>query len=338
MYEAFDVVPALSLDIQQPVVVFTSNQARKVGVVVKSQKAKTGQLQLEVPAGWRVVPSMLPFTVEAGQSTQFDFEIFPPQKAAQGVMKAVATSDGSTFSQKRTEIAFEHIGKQQHLEPAQAKIVRADIRTGNEKIAYVMGAGDDIPAALRELGYDITILKTAEITPERLQMFDVLITGIRAYNTQPELLAKNQMLLDFAASGKTVIVQYNTTADLPKTAFTPYPIQISRDRVTREDSKVRLLRPEHPLLAFPNRISEDDFKGWPQEFGLYFPSEWSPEYTALLSMNDPGETAKQGSILTASYGKGTYIYTGLSFFRALPAGNTGAYRLFANMISANQTP
>src|SRR5690606_13653677 len=121
-----------------------------------------------------------------------------------------------------------------------------------------------------------------------------------------------------AASGKTVIVQYNTTADLPKTPFTPYPIQISRDRVTREDSKVRLLKPEHPLLSFPNKISEQDFKGWPQEFGLYFPDQWSSQYTPLLSMNDPGEGAKHGSLLTASYGKGTYIYTGLSFFRALP--------------------
>jgi len=219
------------------------------------------------------------------------------------------------------------------LKPAEAKAIRLKIKTKSKKIAYIMGAGDEVPKSLMQMGYEVTILKPEEINTVRLQDFDVVFTGIRAYNVVNALAIKQNILLDFVKNGKTMIVQYNTLDDLVTKEIAPFPLKISRDRVTEEDADVRFLAPNHPVLNYPNKITVDDFKGWKQEQGLYYPSEWDSNFTPILSANDKGEKPKNGALLIAKYGKGNYIYTGLSFFRELPEGVPGAFRLLANIIA-----
>jgi len=201
-----------------------------------------------------------------------------------------------------------------------------------------MGAGDDVPAAIKRMGYKVTELKEEDIKAAKLKKFDAVVIGIRAYNTHTWLMARKPELLAYMQAGGNVIVQYNTANFLSGGASAMdsvgiYPMKVGRDRVTVENAPVEVLAPQHPALNFPNKIAQADFDGWAQERGLYFPSEWSKEYTPLFSMNDPNEPKQQGSVLIAKVGKGNYIYTGLSFFRQLPAGVPGAYRLFANLLS-----
>jgi hypothetical protein len=196
-----------------------------------------------------------------------------------------------------------------------------------------MGAGDEVPEGLTQMGYKVTLVNTEEITTEKLEVFDVIITGIRAYNVLPLLASKQKILLDFVKSGKTMIVQYNTSDSSIPANIAPYPLKISRDRVTDESAAVRFLAPNHPVLNYPNKITAQDFEGWTQEQGLYYPDEFDKAFTPILSSNDKGESPTNGALLVAPYGKGYYIYTGLSLFRELPEGVPGAYRLLSNMIS-----
>jgi hypothetical protein len=248
-------------------------------------------------------------------------------------VKAIAIVNGKLFDKEQININYEHISKQQILRTSEARFIKLDIKNGNEKIAYLMGAGDEVPKSLKQMGYEVTEINPSEITKEKLEYFDVFMTGIRAYNTVKELKFKQDVLLDFVKEGKTMIVQYNTTDELVTNNIAPFPIKISRDRVTDENAKVRFLAPEHPVLNYPNKISTEDFEGWTQEQGLYYPSEWDTAFTPILSTNDKGESPKNGALLVAKYGKGNYIYTGLSFFRELPEGVSGAYRLISNLIS-----
>ncbi len=212
-------------------------------------------------------------------------------------------------------------------------MVRLDIKKKGENIGYIEGAGDVIPESLKQIGYNVNIIKPEDIKPEVLNRFDAIVIGIRAYNTVEALKFKQQQLFDFVEQGGNLIVQYNTSRETVLENLAPYQMELSRDRVTDENAEVRFLNPDHELLNFPNKITPRDFEGWTQERGLYFPDKWSKEFTPLLSMNDLGETPKDGSLLVAKYGKGNYIYTGLSFFREFPEGVSGAYRLFANMLS-----
>jgi hypothetical protein len=203
-------------------------------------------------------------------------------------------------------------------------------------VGYIRGAGDDIPSALRNIGYEVVEMKNEEVTPENLKRLDAVVLGVRAINTNERIRFIMDALLGYVEHGGTLVVQYNTSNDLETDKFSPYPLTLSRERVTEEGAEVRFLKPDHPLLNYPNKITASDFKGWVQERGLYFPSKWDAQYEALLSMNDTGEEPRNGSLLVAGYGKGTYIYTGLSFFRELPEGVPGAYKLFANLISAGK--
>jgi hypothetical protein len=250
--------------------------------------------------------------------------------------KAIATVAGKDFDQEQIDIRYTHISRQMVLKPAQARFLKFDIKTGSEKIAYIMGAGDEVNNSLIQMGYDVTTIKPESITKERMAGFDVVITGVRAYNTVRALAAKQAVLLDFVKEGKTMIVQYNTTDELVTKNVAPFPLKISRDRVTEENAKVRFITPNHPLLNKPNKITPADFQGWKQEQGLNYPGEWDKAFTPIISSNDKGETPKNGALLVAQYGKGHYIYTGLSFFRELPEGVSGAFRLMANMISIGQ--
>ena len=212
--------------------------------------------------------------------------------------------------------------------------MRLNINKTGDNIGYIKGAGDAIPKNLRQIGYTVTEINPSEIDKDNLKNFDAIVLGIRAYNVVKELKFKQKFLLSYVENGGNLIVQYNTNRRVDVAA--PFNLKLSRDRVTDELSEVRILDKTHPILNSPNPITQEDFKGWVQERGLYFPNSWSEEYTPILSMNDKGETPKDGSLLIAKYGKGNYIYTGLSFFRELPAGVSGAYKLFANLLSVGK--
>jgi hypothetical protein len=222
------------------------------------------------------------------------------------------------------------------LPHATANLVFLDIKTAGKTIGYIKGAGDDVPQALRILGYEVWEMKNEEITPENLKKVDAVVLGVRALNTNERIRFVMKDLLKYVEDGGTMLVQYNTNFDLETDVFSPYPLTLSRDRVTEENAEVNFLIPDHPVMNFPNKVTQEDFKGWVQERGLYFPNKWDSQFKALLSMHDVNETAKDGSLLVAQYGKGYYIYTGLSFFRELPEGVSGAYKLLANLVSAGK--
>jgi LmbE family N-acetylglucosaminyl deacetylase len=335
VYEPFDVIPDVTTSITDKVNIFARRKTKTVEVKVKAGKDNLkGNVSLEVPENWQVSPSEIPFLLaKKGEEQIVDFVITAPKNADEISAKCVATVDGKRFDREQIDIRYSHISKQMVLKPSEAKFIKLDIKTGDEKIAYIMGAGDEVNKSLMQMGYDVTVLKPIEITKERLAGFDVVITGIRAYNTVKDLASKQLILMDFVKEGKTMIVQYNTADAFVTKDIAPFPLKISRDRVTEENAEVRFLAPENRVLNRPNKITPADFKGWKQEQGLYYPNEWDKAFTAVLSANDKDETPKNGALLIAKYGKGHYIYTGLSFFRELPEGVSGAFRLMANLIS-----
>ncbi len=335
VYQPLDIVPAVTSAFAEKVYIFNSDKDKTITVKVKAGKdAINGNIKLEVPEGWEVSPAEIPFTIDKkGQEAAAVFSVSPSKEVSEIDMKSIVTVDGQTLNLNKIDINYPHIYKQMVLKPAEAKAIRLKIKTKDEKIAYIMGAGDEVPKSLTQMGYKVDIIKPEEISTERLQNFDVVMTGIRAYNTVNALAFKQQILLDFVKNGKTMIVQYNTTDDLVTKDMSPFPLKISRDRVTEENAEVRFLNPKHPVLNYPNKITVDDFKDWKQEQGLYYPSQWDAAFTPILSSNDKGEKPKNGALLIAKYGKGNYVYTGLSFFRELPEGVSGAFRLLANIIA-----
>lgn len=335
VYNYLDIVPDVTSSILDKVLLFKDTKSKSVGVKIKSGKDNVkGDLQLELPKNWTVSPKAIPFQLDKKGTEQiFYFDVTPPNKADEAVAKSVAIIDNRRYDKEQIIIEYGHITKQQVLKSAEAKCIKMDLNVNEEKIGYIMGAGDEIPKSLTQMGYKVTLLKPEEISPEKLANLDVVITGIRAYNTVQSLANKQTLLFDFVKEGKTMLVQYNTPDDLVTPAIAPFAMKISRDRVTEENAEVRFLAPDHPVLNTPNKITSKDFEGWKQEQGLYYPNEFDVAFTPVLSSNDKGEKPKNGALLVAPYGKGYYIYTGLSLFRELPEGVPGAYRLLSNIIS-----
>lgn len=336
VYRPFVKLPEVFVSIKDDVYVFADNEPKTVEVVVKSGKADVGgMVRLDVPKDWKCEPKELPFTLALkGATTTVQFKVTPSEKQEVEQISVVARfEDGSTFSQELTEITYDHIPVQTVLLPATAKFVRVNLVRKGENVGYIMGAGDEIPASLEQIGYNVSVLENKDITTENLAKFDAVILGIRAYNTVPNLKYHQTKLMEYAKNGGTVIVQYNTSHRLVLEDLAPYPLKLSRDRVAVEEAEVRILAPKHSVMNTPNKITQKDFENWVQERGLYFPNEWDNAFTPILSANDPGETPKDGGLLVAEYGEGYYIYTGYSWFRELPAGVPGAYRIFTNLIS-----
>ncbi|MFV8342053.1 PIG-L family deacetylase [Flavobacterium sp. XS2P39] len=335
MYNYLDIVPEITTTILDKVSLFKDTKNKTVAVKIKAGKdAVKGNLQLELPNNWIVSPKLIPFNLEKKGTEQIVyFEVTPPNQPDAVVAKSIAIINNIRYDKDQVIIDYNHITKQQVLKPAEAKFIKMDLKTNAEKIGYIMGAGDEVPESLAQMGYKVTLLKAEEITPEKLASLDVVITGVRAYNTVHALANKQNILLEFVKEGKTMLVQYNTPDDVVPVNIAPFPLKISRDRVTEENAEVRFLAPDHPIMNSPNKITSKDFEGWKQEQGLYYPKEFDKAFTPILSSNDKGETPKDGALLVAPYGKGYYIYTGLSFFRELPEGIPGAYRLLSNMIS-----
>lgn len=333
LYDPFEILPRVTTKIKEKVMLFPKNKAKTVSVAVRSGANNIkGTLSLDLPKGWSVSPKFKEISIEQkGDEQWHEFTVTPSNEESEGKLKAIVTINGKKYNKELVEITYNHIPKQSVLLNSEAKVVRLNIEKAGNFIGYIKGAGDAIPENLEQIGYKVKVIAPEDINEENLKQFDAVVLGIRAYNTVPELKYKQKFLLEYVKKGGNMIVQYNTNRRVDVEA--PYTLNLSRDRVTDENAKVTVLAKEHAVMNFPNQITEKDFEGWVQERGLYFPNSWSTEYTPILSMSDKGESNKKGSLLIAKYGEGNYIYTGLSFFRELPAGVSGAYKLFANILS-----
>ena len=334
-YVPFTILPEFTSTIESKVLIFNSTQHKEISVKVKAHKANaSGKLSVLIPTDWKIEPQEIPFTIEAkNEERKFSFKIYPSKpEITTKLVAQIATSNG-ILDKELITIQYPHIPKQTILVTSAAKAVKLDIATKGKNIGYIMGAGDEVNKNLENLGFQVTNLNPNEITAENLKSYDAIILGIRAFNVVDELKFKNKILFDYVFNGGNVIVQYNTTNNLITKEIAPYNLELSRDRVTDENAKVTFLTPNHKVLNQPNKITEKDFTSWVQEQGLYYPNKWSSEFIPILASNDEGETPKKGGLLIAKHGKGNYIYTGLSFFRELPEGVSGAYRLLANMIA-----
>jgi hypothetical protein len=338
-YRIFEVVPEVSIHVKEPVTVYTTGDPKSVFVSVSSvTNAPTGVLSLKLPAGWNSDPQSIPFQLDnKGQSLGMEFRIQPLAGASRGTFYAEANVGGKILSSDVVSIDYRHISPQTVLKPAEGILLPIDLKKRGENIAYIMGSGDGIPVSLEQVGYHVSLLTDQDLASGDLARFDSIIVGIRAYNTRTALKASQQRLMEYVKNGGTLVAQYNTQQDLIMENLGPYPFRISRERVSVEDATITVLSPENPLLNIPNKITQKDFEEWIQERGLYFPDQWDSQYQTLIACNDPGESAKTGGILYAKYGKGIYIYTAYSWFRELPAGVPGAYRLFINLVSAQES-
>ena len=336
VYQPFEIVPEVSSKITSNVILFNEDSPKEIPVIVTAHKDDVqGIIKMKIPMGWQVSPVEIPFKIlKKDEEISKIFIITPTKEQNEGFVEPIIESNGNTYTKSMIGINYGHIPKQTVLLPAKAKVVRLDLVKKGNTIGYIKGAGDEVPKYLQQIGYKVTVIDPKTISKNSLGKFDAVIMGIRAYNTLEILKIKQNFILEYVKNGGNLIVQYNTSRRLlVKENLAPYKLQLSRDRVTEEDAMVTFLNPDHEMFNYPNKITKDDFEGWVQERGLYFPDEWANEFTPLLSMHDKGESPKKGSLLVAKYGKGNYIYTGLSFFRELPAGVPGAYKLFANMIS-----
>jgi hypothetical protein len=333
--EELVIAPPVFANIANGALVFGSDQAKSVQVRVTAAAGPAkGQLKLAAPDGWRIEPATVPIDLKgADAEAVVTFTITPPHQFSEGALSAIVSVGDRDYSFGRVRISYPHIGTHILMPRAESKIVRTDISKKGERIGYIPGAGDDVPESLEQIGYSVKILSESEITAKNLAQFSAVVLGIRAFNTQERIATWMPELLAYVKGGGVAIAQYNTTADLKSKDFGPYPLEISRDRVTDENAEVRILAPNHPLMTTPNKITSKDFEGWVQERGLYFPNKWDPAWTPILSSNDPNEKPLDGGLLVAKLGQGHFIYTSYSWFRQLPAGVPGAYRLFANMVS-----
>ena len=379
----FTVIPPVAVSLPEHALVFGDSKPRRIEVAVRSNGGKiAGDLRLDVPAGWTASPASSHFELGATEEqTNVYFNLEPPSGNSSGKIRAIAQVGTQTVSTGTEVIQYPHITTQTLLPPAEARLVRADIRILSKTVGYVMGAGDDVPQAIRQLGCDVTLLTESDLSHGDLTRFDAIVTGVRAFNTRPDLRANYQRLFDYASNGGTLIVQYNVpeggvppqgaagpgaagqapaapaappaapavSASAPPANpgatdggqlahIGPYPIRITRnDRVTVEEAPIAFPNPDLRLLHVPNQITSADFDGWVQERGLYFADEWDPRYQSVLESHDPGEMPHPGGMLYAPVGKGVYIFSAYDWFRELPAGVPGAYRMFANMLSAART-
>ena len=335
-----DVVAPVALRPVQDVELFIPGADRAVEVEVRAYRAdQTGTLRLVAPAGWTVAPDEQPFHLAAvGDHARVAFTVHAPSQSETTELNVEATVGGRTYNTTRQEIRYDHIPFQLLQPPARVKAVCLDLATRGKEVGYLPGAGDRTAEALEAMGYHVTTLSGADLTLERLRTLDAVVVGVRAFNVRTDLAAGLPALFAYAENGGTVVEQYNTPNELKNPRLAPYALELSRNlpqqRVTDEKAPVTLLAPDYPAFNVPNKLTPADFDGWVQERGLNFPVAWDQEhFEALLACSDPGEAPLKSGLLVARHGKGYFVYTGLSFFRQLPAGVPGAYRLFANLVS-----
>ena len=316
-----------------------SSSSVKVEVSSNLDGTPGGKLHLEAPVGWRIEPADLAVELDhRGETRNYLFKVFPASlKEGRAEIRAVLAAGGKQYSEGYSLVTREDLGSFYYYQPAVQQVSMVDVKVPSGlRVGYIMGAGDDIPTVLEQIGMKVTMIPAEKLGSLDLSGFGTIVLGIRAYDTQKDVAANNQKLLEYVSSGGTLVVQYNAgVGDFNNGHFTPYPAELSRARVSVEEAPVEILAPGDSLLHEPNEITQRDFDGWVQERGLYFMDQWDEHFKPTLASEDPGEQPQKGGLLRAQYGKGIYIYTGYAFFRQLPAGVPGAIRLFVNLLSAH---
>ncbi len=330
-------LPALAFKLKDDMILFPDNQAKKIDIAVKSYTNNvSGKLKIKPVKGWRIEIPNPDFTIQKKNGeAKVEMIISKTSEITDDIIEFYAESNGVVYDKIIENIYYDHIQPQYRLKKAELKPVSLSVNKSGDNIAYIPGSGDDVADLLGKAGYNVTILDNDKIRTENLSAYQAVITGIRAFNTNEYLLNNFDKLMQYVEDGGNLIVQYNTSSNIGplRGKIAPYPFDISRMRVTDENADVRFLNPQHVVFNHPNKITQNDFKGWVQERGLYFANNKDKAFESVLSMNDKNEQPHDGSLIIAKYGKGNYVYTGLSFFRQLPAGVNGAYRLLANLIS-----
>jgi len=339
---AVAVAPQFSIALEPTTEVISTNHtgSTQINVGIRSNIATSSPatLHLDLPQGWSARPASQPVTFDhAGESKQFHFEVKPSDlREARHQLKAVLDYEGKPYTLGYTVITRPDLDTFYYYQPAIQRVSIVDVKVPQGlKVGYIMGAGDDIPTVLQQIGVNVTLIPAEKLANEDLTGYGTIILGIRAYDTQKDVIANNKKLLDYVSNGGTLMVQYETgVSDFNGGHVTPYPADLSRARVSVEQAPVEILAPDDPIFRYPNQITEKDFDGWVQDRGLYFMDSWDSRFKPLLSCHDPGEPPQKGGLLVAQYGKGIYIYNAYAFFRQLPAGVPGAIRLYVNLLSA----
>jgi hypothetical protein len=349
---AVDVVPEVTANLGSGVYIFPDVQPKPVTVWLRNFSG-SGPVSVRLkfvqfsggpasatfaPHAWKSEPASVVVTFsKKGEEAHATFMVTPPKSEMTSFLAAeVETVGGKKIDIGVTNIDYPHIPSQRVFGDAVAKLVRVDVKKRGQRTGYIMGAGDDVPSALRQVGYDVTLLTDDDLDRGDFAKYDAIVTGVRAYNSRPRMRLAHPKLMEYVKNGGTLVVQYNSTNPQPLLVDVPgpYPFKVTTERVTVEEAPVRFVHPDSPLLNTPNKISAADFNGWVQERGLNFVKDWDPQYQTVLASNDPGEPEKEGGELFAHYGKGTFVYTSYSWFRQLPAGVPGAYKMFVNLVSA----
>lgn len=352
VYRPFEVLPPATVNLEESVITATDDSPKTVHLLVRATAGPVqGRAKLEAPEGWIVQIENPSFNLlNKGDEVRLTAELIPTKTALDGLLNAEVLVVGSSylnairnqvvdgvesFNQSIQRIQYDHIPYQFILSPATTKLIRIPMKMEGKRIGYIPGAGDEVAACLTQIGYEVTQLTDDWLLSGDLAKFDAIVSGVRAYNTNERLQVYYPRLMEYVKNGGNFIIQYNTNSRIGpvKAKIGPYPFTISRNRVTDETAVVRFLAPKHPVLNFPNAITISDFDGWVQERGIYFATDIDTNYLTPLAFNDPGEKEDKGSLIVSSYGKGNFVYTGLAFFRELPAGVPGAYRLMVNLLS-----
>jgi LmbE family N-acetylglucosaminyl deacetylase len=338
MQRPFEIRPPVTADFNRKVVVFSNGGVKEIVLTLKNHSSGCkGTVRLQVPSGWQSTPSSAAFAfAKKHDEQQVSFRVRPPAIINAADAQAVVTVDGKEYSYSLLEILHPHIDPQVHFTDARVQLIQLESKFKPGRVGYIEGSGDEIPEILKDMGYEVILLADAMLTAEKLAQCDIVIAGIRAYNTRERLRYAQPLLMDFVKNGGTYIVQYNVNTGLQTQEIGPYPFRVGRGRIVDEDAGMKILDPAHPLVVFPNKITAADFTGWVQERGLYFTEQWDAHYTPIFAGHDKGESDLAGSSLYCRYGRGAFIYSSLAWFRQLPAGVPGALRLFQNMLSAGK--
>ena len=333
--EKFEIYPRANVKLEKEVYAFINSDNKEIKAIITNNDDNIeGFVELNLPDNWFSTPKRHKVSItKKGESKAYKFSVKSLSDESLNKISANFYSANKIYNYDLINLNYNHIPKTNILLPNNSIAFNIKLKSKVKKVGYIKGAGDKIPESLKTIGISVIELDLLNLENYNLNEFPSIIMGIRAYNTNSLLKNKNNILWDFVKNGGNLIIQYNTSRGLKNKRITPYKINISRDRVTDENSVVKLLNPNHKILNYPNKINLKDFNYWVQERGLYFPNKWDENFDSILAMNDPGENEKKGSLLVANYGKGTFIYTGLSFFRQLPNGVPGAYKLFVNLIS-----
>lgn len=338
-YQPLILAPPVTATLTEKSYIFTSTATKPIAVQLKSFRNQSiGFITPKLPKGWKSSPTKIDFNLsKKGDEQTVYFNITPSEESdGNGAIDLEVTTNGVVTNMGLKIIAYDHIPTITIFPKATAKLIKTNLKIAGKRIGYIDGAGDLTAEALKQIGYEIVHLTPTQVINADLSGFDAIVTGVRLYNVSDDVKFMQPKLLKYVENGGTLLAQYNVNNGLKIQNIGPYPFRLSNKRVTEEDAEVRFLAPNHQVLNYPNKITEKDFEHWVQERGLYFGSELDPKYTPILSMNDTGETPSDGALFIAEYGKGKFVYTSLVFFRELPAGVAGAYRLFANLIAPKQ--